>query len=126
GPQLQADHLVHFVSTCGQDDDRKVRVALMDRPTNVEPTDARQHEIKQNQVRTLSGQLGQRLWTAARFGDLETLLLPGETQAQAHGRVVLDDEDAGRPQLLGRSGHGSATGDWRRTTDGALGVSRPS
>src|SRR6476661_6541890 len=53
GAQLQPDHLVDFVVTGGQDEDRRLRAGGAEPPQHLEPVHPRQADVEDDEVRRL-------------------------------------------------------------------------
>ena len=102
-----------FVVVAGQDDDRGVRVALLDPPRRLEPVHPGHRDVHQDDVGLILGGRGHGIGPVRRDVDHTEILLPiqGDLQCLAERTLVVDDEDrdgfAGSPVGLPVPGPGS-------------------
>jgi hypothetical protein len=91
GAELETDDPVRLVALGGQHDDRG-RTRGADLPADVQPVDAGQHEVEDDQVRGLGGQYGQRSRPVG--GHLDAIALPLQIVLDdlADGRLVVDNQ----------------------------------
>ena len=116
--ELQADHLVELVAPRRQEQDRRLGADRAEAAQHLEPVDARQPDVEDDEV----GRLGRReleaLLAAPRDRDLVPLLLEGVLDASRDGELVFDDQDGGhgaaestpRPLSGRRAGGGAPCG----------------
>src|SRR5204863_325173 len=90
--ELEADHLVDLVVASGQDEDRRLRAGGAKPAKNLEPVNAGQADIEDDEVgRLVRGEL-EPLLAALCDGDLVALLLERVLDSARHGELVLDDQ----------------------------------
>src|SRR5947207_9113173 len=93
--ELEADHLVDLVVGSGPDEDRRLRAGGAKPAKNLEPVNAGQADIEDDEVgRLVRGEL-EPLLAALCDGDLVALLLERVLDSARHGELVLDDQDRG-------------------------------
>ena len=98
GPGLEPDHDIERVSPGGQHDDRHGRGAA-DRACDVEPVEARQHDVEQYEVERFRTESVETVPAVVRSIDREAGTAQADCGHLPDRRVVLDEQD---PRVHGR------------------------
>ena len=111
GAELEPDHLVELVVAGSEHDDRHGALgpqALAD----LEPIEAREHDVEHDEIDRLGVELLERLLAVAGLDDLVAVAFEREREHRTHRVLVVDEQDRGR-----RVGHRLETPAGARETD---------
>jgi hypothetical protein len=93
-PELEPEHLVQLVVARGQHDDRNRAVGAQPL-AHLEPVELRQHQVENDEVDVLLGELRERLLAVPGMDDSEPVAFERVRQKLLNGLLVVDEQDRG-------------------------------